>query len=300
MRQCLTRQPVVVIALLPLAAACAAGPRAADAPHTHGPRPWSEKALPIPADLAPHVEASAELGRIIYFVDKASAIGTDVLRDKVPDFRQRGLGAWLTLREEGTRGDDSVFWVLFVTDETPARLAFRIRVPIHGDPRPEEVSPPTALDDAVLRFLRARQSALAAVPETKRGINPVLLPGSAVGRPDSILVYLLAAEHRRGEIVFGIHYRVLVSADGATVQQVVPLSQAPLVASPPPESLPRGAVRLSSMVSHLVTDWPLETHVFVSLLHKSHPVYVVTQRGTWLVIGDKIILVEDGPPRPPR
>ena len=69
--------------LLGWAAACASGPRAADAPRTPTKGgPESERALPIPADLAPHVEQSARLGRLIYLVDKASAIGTDVLRAK--------------------------------------------------------------------------------------------------------------------------------------------------------------------------------------------------------------------------
>jgi hypothetical protein len=48
-------------------------------------------------------------------------------------------------------------------------------------------------------------------------------------------------------------------------------------------------------VTHLVTDWPLETHVFVSLrTHK--PVYVATTVGIWRVDGDKIRFVDDRPP----
>ena len=54
----------------------------------------------------------------------------------------------------------------------------------------------------------------------------------------------------------------------------------------------------ATVVSHVVTDYPLETHVFVSLLHKNAPIYVATRRGTWLVIGDKITLVDDKPPNP--
>ena len=49
------------------------------------------------------------------------------------------------------------------------------------------------------------------------------------------------------------------------------------------------------MVTHLVTDWPLETHVFVSLQWHL-PVYVGTRRGIWRVNGDKIALISDRPP----
>ena len=102
-------------------------------------------------------------------------------------------------------------------------------------------------------------------------------------------------------MVFGIHYRVLVSSDGRTIKQVVPLSKSAIVIPPPshgPGGMPPGAVPVAAMVSQIVTDWPLEMHVFVSLLHDRAPLDVVTQRGTWLVVGDKISLVDDKPPAP--
>ncbi len=77
----------------------------------------------------------------------------------------------------------------------------------------------------------------------------------------------------------------------------MPLSKSALVLPPPAENLPRGAVPAASFVTQIVTDWPSEIHVFVSLLHNRVPLYVVTQRGIWLVIGDKMTLVDDKPPR---
>jgi hypothetical protein len=122
------------------------------------------------------------------------------------------------------------------------------------------------------------------------------MPGTAIGDRDAILVYLLAAEQRPGEMVFGVHYRVLVSADGTSVKAAMPLSRSALVIPPPGEAMPAGAKPVAAVVSQIVTDWPLETHVFVSLLHRRQPIYVATKRGTWLVIGDKISLVDDKPP----
>jgi hypothetical protein len=223
--------------------ACAAGPRSAVAPsHTSNDSPGTERALPIPADLAPFVHESIELGRMLYFLDKASAIGTDIVRERVPDPSNRAVGGWLTLRN----GDESgklldAFGVMFITREEPLRILFTVNVPFKGKPTFEELSPPKPLDDLGVRLFRARQTAIGAVPRGPRPWNPVVLPGDAVGRGDAILVYLLAAEQRVDEMVFGIHYRVLVSADGKTIKQALPLSKSALVIPSPRENLPQDA-----------------------------------------------------------
>src|SRR4051794_26956001 len=102
-------------AALLFAAGCASGPGAADAPRTATDGPRRERALPIPADLAPRIQESIDLGRQLYLLDKSSAIGTDVLRDKVPDFRSRGLGGWITLQNGDETGKSlPSFSVLFI------------------------------------------------------------------------------------------------------------------------------------------------------------------------------------------
>ena len=250
--------------------------------------------IPIPADLAPRVGESVELGRILYLLDKASAIGTDVALANVPDFHQRGVGGWLTLQQADESGQPRAgFAVMFISREEPFRTLFRIDIPLQGKPTFRELLPPQPLDELGIRMFRARQTAIAGVPPGPRRWNPIVLPGAAVGRPDAILVYLLAAEQRAGEMVFGIHYRVLVSADGSSVKAALPLSKSALVI-PPPRG-PAGSTPVAAMVSQIVTDWPLETHVFVSLLHNRAPIFVVTKRGIWLVVGEKISLVDDQP-----
>jgi len=59
-----------------------------------------------------------------------------------------------------------------------------------------------------------------------------------------------------------------------------------------PTTGPDGSETLGLMVNHILTDWPLETHVFVSLLMHV-PVYVGTKIGVWRVDGDKISLISD-------
>ena len=60
------------------------------------------KALPIPPDLAPQIQLSIDLGRELYFQDKASAIGTDALLEKLGSLEGKGLAGYLTVQE----GDD--------------------------------------------------------------------------------------------------------------------------------------------------------------------------------------------------
>ena len=287
------RALLVVVATL--GAGCAAGPRVGNPPPaaTAG----AERALPIPADLAPHIRESIALGESLYLLDKASAIGTDVAREKVADFQDRGVGGWLTVRNGDETGKPlESFAVFFISRDEPFRTLFRIDVPLAGQPVFQELSPPKVLDDLWVRLFRARQTAIRGVPRGSRPWNPVVMPGAAVGRNDAILVYLLAAEQRPDEMVFGIHYRVLVSQDGTTIKEILPLSRSALVI-PSPEP-PPGGKAVAAFVSQIVTDWPLETHVFVSLLHGRAPIYVVTRRGVWLVVGDKISLVDNKTPAP--
>jgi hypothetical protein len=294
------RRSLGLVGIAALAVGCASGTAATPA-SSGAPRkePGGERSLPIPADLAPHVAESIEIGRDLYLLDKASAIGTDVALAKVPDFHQRGVGGWLTVQEADDAGTPTDgFAVMFITREEPLHTLFRIDVPfrVPGPPKFREFSPPQPLDELGVRLFRARQTAIAAVPRGPRNWNPVVLPGGAVGRPDAIAVYLLAAEQRPGEMVFGIHYRVLVSSDGTRVEAAIPLSKSALVLPAPQKNVPAGAKPVAAMVTQIVTDWPLETHVFVSLLHGRHPIYVGTKRGIWLVVGDKISLIDDRTP----
>jgi hypothetical protein len=46
------------------------------------------------------------------------------------------------------------------------------------------------------------------------------------------------------------------------------------------------------VITHIISETPIETHVFVSLLHKV-PVYVGTARGVWRVEGDRIAFIKE-------
>jgi hypothetical protein len=250
--------------------------------------------LAIPADLQPLIVQSIALGREIYLQDKAAAVGTDVLIDRLGSIENKGLGGYLTVREGDVAGTPLSTWInLFFTQETPPRIAYRVRVPIGQEEQPEfiEVSPPEAVASATLALIHARQAALEAAGPFSQSINPVVFPGEAIDE-DGILVLLLAATVKPNVAVLGRHYRVLVSKNGQTVKKVLPLSREILEL---PTVTTAGGLNEALVVTHFVTDYPVETHVFASMLH-GIPILVSTRRGIWLVSGDEIYLVSNEVP----
>ncbi|MBZ5537203.1 MAG: hypothetical protein LAO31_14710 [Acidobacteriia bacterium] len=119
-------------------------------------------------------------------------------------------------------------------------------------------------------------------------INPAVLPADAIGQK-GVLVELLAGTDKSNTVVIGKHYRVIVSEDGRQVLQITPLSKGIV-------ELSKDKDTVALYVTHIVTDYPLESHVFASMVNHVN-IYVQTQRGLWLVKGDSIALVSrDTPP----
>ena len=106
--------------------------------------------------------------------------------------------------------------------------------------------------------------------------------------PGDILVELLAGTTEPGTVVLGKHFRVIVSADGRRVESVMPLSKDAVVLKTRDAE---GKKVVAMYAIHLLTDYPLETHVFASLAAKL-PLYLRTSRGTWLVDGGSITLID--------
>jgi hypothetical protein len=121
------------------------------------------------------------------------------------------------------------------------------------------------------------------MPVSRQPVNPVLLPAEANGET-GVLVYLLAGTKRPDVAVLGRHFRALVPIEGTSLTYLKPLSNSAMEI---PTRDPYGEPVVGLGISHLVTDFPLETHVFTSLLHKT-PIHVVTQRGAWRVDGERI------------
>ncbi len=263
----------------------------------------STTAKPIPAGLRTAVERASRAGRMIYDHDQAAATGTDVLLENIKPRDQERLGGFLALLDVDPAGvAQPSFTVFFVGQGDDPKVIYRIRVPAKagGKATFERVDPPAPLTVIAGLMLRARQTAIARMPAVTQPMNPVVLPAGSVTGEDGFLVYFLAGTKQPKVAVFGKHYRALVSADGRTVKRFEPLSKGALEL--PLSGQRPGTQTAYLVVTHDLTDTPLETHVFASLLH-GVPVFVLTRRGTWRVDGARITflggvaLTPDG--RPP-
>ena len=224
-------------------------------------------------------------------LDRVAAIGTDALLAEVPDLERHGVVGYLPIQESDDDGTPkSSFLVSFYTRDTPPRLAYSVRVAPKTKPVVETFSPPKNVSPAFVSFVRARQLAMQSAPLSGQPLNPVLVPGEAIGE-HGILVYLLAGTTAPDVAVLGRHTRVLVSEDGARVLAVTPLTNAVIEAPTRTADGPLAAL----VVTHVTTDYPVETHVFASLQSKL-PIYVYTERGTWRVNGDAITFLGDKTP----
>jgi len=298
MRACL------VIALL--IAGCASSPT--NAPRESNPRTPARSSTstggarrfkdgepkPIPADLKAAVEQSIRVGVQIHLQDQAGSIATDVLLASVKTLEGQGLGGYLAMRNGDPSGRLLPSWtVLFFSNETVPRVRYRVGVPMEKGMKPtvETLNPPEPTPPLLATTLRARQLAVDAVQPVTRPLNPVVFPAELLNA-NGYAIYLLAAQTEPNTIVLGKHYRVLVSADATAVKSVEPLSRGDLVLS---TKSPEGALGVAMVAAHVVTDYPLETHVFASLSARL-PIYVVTRRGLWVVDGDSILFISDKMP----
>ena len=251
---------------------------------------------PPPEELRAEIDQSKAIGALLYDYDRASALGTDVMLANVLSPEELGIADYLTFVEADDHGKPMQSWLawFFSADDPPTALC-RVRVPMAPWATADFslLDPPEGVPESLRRWVRARRTALAAIQPIVQLQNPVLLPGEAIGK-SGILVYLIAGTTKPDLAVFGKHHRVLVSPDGNTVVSVEPLSNSILEIP-----LTEQGDQAGMWVTHTVTEWPLETHVFVSLLH-GMPVHVVTSRGVWEVAGTEISLLAEveSSPRP--
>ena len=95
------------------------------------------------------------------------------------------------------------------------------------------------------------------------------------------LVWALAATTVEGEVVYGGHYRFTISHDGMTIIQRDALSRACLRFPPPDASQGKLAVQVAVQ---LVSKIPVETTVWLSLLHHTPLIIVTGEHESWGVV----------------
>lgn len=225
------------------------------------------------------------LGRAIYEHDIAGWRATDSLvhanrAGQVSDSEMAKIKGWIVVGPaaepivkfigEGPEGLHPVYVAAVYTDEKRARTA-----------APPSREPLTEAERA--RF-RARQLAISQITQRcSERYNTIVL---ASEEDEGYLVYLLAATGKPRLMMVGGHYRVTVSADGNRVIRTEPLSRSCLTVELEP--LPGSTEPAHVMVSHIVSLAPIETHVFLNLLHRKD-IWVTTDDAVlWLVSKGKV------------
>src|SRR6187551_3673860 len=93
------------------------------------PPPAPAAVAPMPPDLQAPVAQSCAIGRELYALDQAAAIGTDVLRANVPEPQRGGVAGYIPLQEgDATGRPTSSVLVSFFTNDDPPRIAYEVRV----------------------------------------------------------------------------------------------------------------------------------------------------------------------------
>lgn len=229
------------------------------------------------------------LGRRIFEHDQCAARATDILIDTVgpPDeLHRQAIRGWIVVQREktvvvrfGKVRDGQIVPAYDITFDRPR----------HGTLKKADnkAFPP----DELARF-RAVRLALDNIPKLyTENYNSVLLPDP---QGKGFLVYALAATMEPDQVVFGGHYRFTISETGEKIERIDRLSKSFLSVSktPKPDSEHKS---VGLIVTHLVSATPIETHVFLGLLHKL-PVYVTTPDGkVWRVDDGHIVEVKDLP-----
>ncbi len=223
-----------------------------------------------------------EVGKALYAMDRAASLATDRLMEngRLPS----GLRGWVTLPSDGG-------WrVLFVQGDGDAycsRLSVLVDKKGADSVGRSETCEPLTSEQRVM-FL-ARQTALSALrTRCSENYNTVVLPHKGQGA--AWAVYLLAATQAPGKVLVGGHVRVLVRDGGLDIVDYQPLSNTCLTLETPS---PDEGKPVALVVSHVLDDHPIETHVFLSLLHKVK-LYVITESAMWSVAEGKIKLLMDG------
>ena len=238
------------------------------------------------------LETVERLGRAIYERDMAAWRATDVLRHenkagRVADSEMSKILGWIVVGTpeepvvkfiaEGPQGPYSVFAAASFRDKRRA---------IASEPPPKRV-----LTEAELTQFRARQLAIAQIKRRcSDTYNTVVLPNV---EGDGFLVYALAATALPDVMVLGGHYRIAVSQDGRRIARTEALFRTCLTASLKPSMVGEMqkdviVTREAVVVVHDVSRAPLETHVFLSLLHNRNIGVATGPQTVWIVSQGKI------------
>lgn len=243
-------------------------------------------ALAQPADTPAirdfDIETVETLGRAIYDMDRFAWVGTDALLEAVPQEQLAGMIGWIVVERDGAH-------IVRFGQGSPAAPVPFYDVTFRGDAEPVVAPGSGAFSDTERAMFRAVGLARGGVTQPcSNRYNSVILPDTD---GDGWLVWMFAATTQQGVVPVGGHYRFTISADGQTIEQADRLSRSCLTMQRTPSAVGLG-------VSHIVSDRPVEAHVFLSLSHGLPLFVIIPDREMWQVNGDEITNEGAPPPRP--
>ena len=230
------------------------------------------------------------LGKELYRRDQLASNATDMLFAAAPEAKNQPLRGWVSILGEDTA---TVYFIQQKGDDLS--LAYTITFPGKGEPVVKaQLGEP--LPESVRTRFQARQTALTAVPKLYTPQTNAEVLDDPAGK--GFLVYVLASTTKPNEMVVGGHYRVTVSPDGRKAEAVDALSRSLLILPVNPPDAPKGAETALAYVTHIVSPTPVETHVFVSLLHRKTLLVATSKTDIWKVEGGSITKEKDASIKP--
>jgi hypothetical protein len=223
------------------------------------------------------------VGKSIFEQDRAASLATDRVLESMGRLPEAVRG-WVTVSSDGGL---QVVFVEKSGDAYCSALSVIVDADGAGPLRRSETCDPLTAEEGAM-FL-ARQTAISALrARCSEAYNTVVMPYE--GKKGAWAVYLLSATSEAGKVVVGGHVRVVVSSGGSEVLEYQKLSNTCLTLDLVP---PGGGKPVALFVTHVLDDHPIETHVYLSLLHKVK-FFVVTETAMWAVEKGKIRLLMDG------
>lgn len=224
------------------------------------------------------------LGQSIYERDSYAAKATDILFSEVGEpekLTKEGIEGWIVTK------DKQKVIVKFVAQIEEALLPiYDVTFTSSHEGKLTRIQGKKLLPEELAQF-KAKQLALKNIPKfCSPRYNTVVLRDID---GEGFLVYALAATTDPNLVYIGGHYRITISKDGTEIEQIDRLFKSCLV-------LDRNDVlkdgKPAFMVgSHVVSNTPVETHVFVSLLHNL-PLFIVTMDGEkWKIDKGEILAI---------
>lgn len=211
-----------------------------------------------------------KLGEAIHLHDTAAAIASDWALKILSEPLRETLRGWIV--EDTPQGLRAI--MVSLQGDVPCN-ACEITVK-SGKVIPDGArihAKPIALTDNQRELYAARHlaiSALASLELCSPNYNSVVLPD-----PDGtgFLAYALAATKKPDEILVGGHYRFTIDANATVIERTDRLFRSCLTIPMPKKETGKEPVEM--VASHVVSDTPLETHVFLSRMH-GFPFLIIT------------------------